>query len=57
MIRPSELKNWDDTDQSKASLQATGGHPEWYDWFEHESGIFYAHRKPTISEIHNDEFH
>jgi len=60
-IKPSDLKNWDDIDQSKANLECCAGlpkkHPEWYDWYEHESGIFYPHRKPTISEMHNDEFH
>lgn len=57
MIRPSELKNWEDIDQSKANTQCTAGCPELYGWFEYESGIFYPHRKPTIIEIQNDEFH
>ena len=56
MIKPSQLKSWDNIDQSKASTQNTTGHPEYYGWFEHESGIFYPHRLPTINEIVNDEF-
>jgi len=56
MIKPSQLKSWDNIDQSKASTDNTAGHPEYYGWFQHESGIFYPHRLPTINEIINDEF-
>lgn len=56
MITPSQLKNWEDIDQSKASIQNIAGKPGLYGWFEHESGIFYPHRKPTISEIANNIF-
>ena len=56
MITPSQLKNWEDIDQSKASIVYIAGYPELYGWLEYESGIFYPHRKPTISEIVNNEF-
>ena len=56
MITPSQLKNWEDIDQSKASMDNVAGKPELYGWFKHESGIFYPHRKLTISETVNNEF-
>ncbi len=53
-IKPSQLKDWEDIDQSKANLQCTGGMPELYSWYDSD-GVWYAHRKPTISEqIHNE---
>lgn len=54
-IRPSQLENWDDIDQSKANIQSTGGKPELYGWFK-IGEVWYAHRKPTIEESHNNEF-
>lgn len=54
-IRPSQLKNWGDIDQSKANTQCTGGKPEIYGWFEID-GVFHAHRKPSMSEWDKNEF-
>lgn len=53
-IKPSQLKNWDEIDHSKANLQFTGGRPELYSWYE-KNGTYYAHRKPNTNEILNDE--
>ena len=55
-IKPSELEQWEDIDQSKADTKNVCGHPEWYVWFKHESGIYYPHRKPTLEEVQKDEF-
>jgi hypothetical protein len=56
-IKPSQLKSWDEIDQSQANIECCADkHPEWYNWFEIDK-VWYPHRKPTITEIQNDEFH
>jgi hypothetical protein len=57
MIKPSQLQDWKDIDQSKADTNHTAGRPELYGWFKSKGGVFYPHRKPTISETLNNEFH
>ena len=54
-IKPSQVKKWEDIDQTKANLQFTGGMPELYSWYE-KDGVWFAHRTPTIHEIYYDEF-
>lgn len=55
-IKPSQTKSWDDIDQSKANIQCTGGRPELYNWYKKDD-VFFAHRKPSIHEMHENEFH
>jgi len=56
-IKPSQLRVWEEIDQTSASLNCTQGHPENYAWYLLPGvGIWYPHRKPTIDEIYNDMF-
>ncbi len=58
-IKPSETKSWDVIKYEPASKQSmavkTLLHPEWYNFYIND-GIWYPHRKPTISEIINNQF-
>lgn len=55
-VRPSDLKEWSEIDQSKAILN--GVHitrVEWYGWYK-SGDAYYAHRKPTLKEYENNCF-
>ena len=57
-IKPSDTKNWDiirfDPKKQSETTKALK-HPEWYAFFLND-GLWYPHRKPTVSEIIKDEF-
>lgn len=57
-IKPSQVKSWDvvkldPKSQSRAVKELKN--PDWYSFYFKE-GLYYPHRKPTISEIVKDEF-
>jgi hypothetical protein len=57
-IKPSELKSWAVVkEEPKKHSVATKAikQPDWYSYYERD-GLYYPHRKPTISEIVNDRF-
>lgn len=57
-IKPSQVKNWDivkhdPTKHSRATKEIKN--PDWYAYYLN-AGLYYPHRKPTVSEILKDEF-
>ena len=57
-IKPSDTKNWDVVRfDHKNHSQATKEikNPEWYAFYLND-GLWYPHRKPTTTEIINNQF-
>ncbi len=56
-IKPSNLKEWANIDQSKAVTDSVPKSMEYiYGWYLSTDGKYYPHRKPTVNEILNNKF-